>query len=65
MSFLSAEFLSVKVFFLFFSPAKSLKPVFALPSFLVVFLHSIYLEIFSGMLKVALVFNSMQGTYSQ
>ena len=65
MSFLSAEFLSVKVFFLFFSPAKSLKPVFALPSFLVVFLHSIYLEIFSEMLRVALVFNLMQGTYSQ
>lgn len=50
MYFLSTEFLSVKVFFLFFfSPVKSLKPVFALPSFLVVFLHSIYLEIFPEM----------------
>lgn len=65
MYFLSTEFLSVKVFFLFFSPVKSLKPVFAFPSFLVVFLHSIYLEIFPEMLRVALVFNSMQGTYSQ
>ena len=65
MYFLSTEFLSVKVFFLFFSLVKSLKPVFALPSFLVVFLHSIYLEIFPEMLRVALVFNSMQGTYSQ
>ena len=65
MPFLSTEFLSVKVFFLFFPPVKSLKPAFALPSFLVVFLYSIYLEIFSEMLRVALVFNLMQGTYSQ